>query len=227
VALTIDIDNLKYSYHKGKNILDINGLHIKKEEKIFLYGPSGCGKTTLLGLISGILDIDKSSSSSIKILGFDFKQLNSSNKDKIRGQYIGNIFQNFNLIPYLNVRENIKLPFLLNKSLLFDLAFDVDKMINELASSLKIDKVLDNKVEELSMGQQQRVAAIRSLIISPMLILADEPTSSLDKENTNEFMQTLIKLSNKFKSTLIFVSHDNSLSEYFDRTINLAEINHA
>lgn len=218
---SLEFKKLKFSYNSRNNekkpILEINSFQVMKGEKVFLYGPSGCGKSTLLNLVAGVL---KPTEGSIRVLGHDFDLLSSSKKDQIRGEKIGYIFQSFNLIPYLSVRENILLPLWMNKK--EDSSKD---NLGGILKSLNIEELQDSEVINLSIGQQQRVAAARALVGDPQLVIADEPTSSLDKNNTLEFMNLLLKKWEEKKFTLLFVSHDETLADFFEKKISLEELN--
>lgn len=216
----ISLKNTKFSYVTNKLVINIDQLDINSGEKVFLYGPSGHGKSTLLNLTSGVLKAD---SGLVSVLGQDLTNLSQSKRDHLRGEKIGYIFQIFNLIPYLTVKENIVLPCLINKK---RGSADVNKQAEELIDSLGMREHINKKVTDLSIGQQQRVAAARALIGNPEIIIADEPTSALDEKNTKEFMSLLMKEWEKRKFTLLFVSHDERLKSYFERSISLPEINH-
>ena len=219
----VTIKNLKYSYKKEHNILDIETLEISEGDRLFLYGPSGCGKTTLLSILAGILPAHDGS---VKIFNQEFINLKPSTRDQIRGTQMGYIFQMFNLIPYLNVKDNILLPCKISPLRRKNLSLDeLKEKCNELAHNLKIGNILHKKVTEISIGQQQRVAAARALIGFPKLIIADEPTSSLDSENREQFLQNLFTQCEAQKTTLIFVSHDKDLKKFFSHHISLPEIN--
>ena len=191
-------------------------------EKVFIYGPSGSGKTTLLNLIAGILI---SQSGSLVILDKNIMALPSGARDSFRGDHIGFVFQSFNLIPYLTIYENILLPLKSSTKRLANAGDNVDGEIKRLADHLEMEKFLNKRVSQLSIGQQQRVAVARSLIGNPQIIIADEPTSSLDEDIANRFMQLLLAEHEKKQFTLLFVSHDKRLARFFDREIALAEIN--
>ena len=217
----ISLKNCLFSYNKNsKLVINIDQLDIESGEKVFLYGPSGHGKSTLLNLTAGVL---KANSGTVEVLGKDLTKIGQSDRDHLRGEKIGYIFQIFNLIPYLTVKENIVLPCLINKKRSND---DFHKQAEELVDSLGLREHIDKKVTDLSIGQQQRVAAARALIGNPEMIIADEPTSALDEKNTKEFMELLMKVWEKKKFTLVFVSHDERLKSYFTRSISLPEINH-
>ena len=217
----ISLKKCLFSYdNTNKLVINIDQLDIETGEKVFLYGPSGHGKSTLLNLTAGVL---KANSGSVEVLGHELTQISQSKRDHLRGEKIGYIFQIFNLIPYLTVKENIVLPCLINKKRSDS---DFHKQAEELIDSLGLRDYTDKKVTDLSIGQQQRVAAARALIGNPQMIIADEPTSALDEKNTREFMQLLMSVWEIKKFTLIFVSHDERLKSYFSRSISLPEINH-
>ncbi|MCG9598803.1 ABC transporter ATP-binding protein [Vibrio sp. Isolate25] len=203
--------------------LDINQLSITAGEHLFIKGPSGCGKSTLLGLLTGI---NTASSGQLRVLGQDLNQMKGSQRDKFRADHIGYIFQQFNLLPYLNVIENVILPcqFSAQRKSQVDtsLVEDATRLLEKLHLPAHL---LDKPVVELSIGQQQRVAAARALIGKPALIIADEPTSSLDYDNRTAFIELLLEQVNQAQSTLLFVSHDPTLESLFDRTLNLNELN--
>ena len=217
----ISLKKCLFSYNQStKLVINIDQLDIINGERIFLYGPSGHGKSTLLNLIAGVL---KSNSGEVSVLGHDLTSMSQSKRDHLRGEKIGYIFQIFNLIPYLTVKENITLPCLINKKRSSE---DYDIQAEELIDSLGLRDYIHTKVTDLSIGQQQRVAAARALIGNPEIIIADEPTSALDENNTLEFMKLLMRMWEKKKFTLLFVSHDERLKSYFSRAISLPEINH-
>ncbi len=218
---SIFVSDLKFSYpNTQKLVLSINRLEISEGEKIFLYGPSGHGKSTLLNILAGVLEVKEGT---IQVLGKNLPELSQSARDHLRGENIGYIFQIFNLIPYLNIKENILLPVMINKKRAGNI--DYSQQADELISTLGLSEYAHQKVTDLSIGQQQRVAAARALIGNPKIIIADEPTSSLDEKNTEEFMKLLLANWEIRKFTLIFVSHDTRLKKYFEKTISLPEIN--
>lgn len=221
----IHLKNLKFSYRSKKNlpaplVLNIDELKILSGEKVFLYGPSGYGKSTLLNIMAGVLEV---TDGNVEVLNTNLHKISQSARDHLRGENIGYIFQIFNLIPYLNIKENIILPCLINKKRAQNIDFHTQA--DELIEILGLTEHALKNVTDLSIGQQQRVAAARALIGNPQIIIADEPTSSLDEKNTEEFMNLLLSEWNKRKFTLIFVSHDTSLKKYFPRTISLPDIN--
>jgi putative ABC transport system ATP-binding protein len=218
----IELKNITFSYEKNNPILNIPSLNIKYGEKIFIYGPSGSGKSTLLNLLAGIT---RATSGSIEILSKNFDTLSIGAKDRFRGDHIGFIFQSFNLISYLTIYENILLPLKASPKKNSRIQTNIYSEIERISSRLDIKHLLNKRVTELSVGQQQRVAVARALIGDSELIIADEPTSSLDEDVTNNFMKLLIEEQKKRNFTLIFVSHDRRLSTFFDKEISLSELN--
>lgn len=215
---------LTFSYGNGPNVLDIPEMTVRSGERVFLHGPSGSGKTTLLGLVAGVL---KPSPGSLEVLGKDVGGLSSPARDHLRASHIGYVFQMFNLIPYLNVRDNIALPVRINTERRKRLGAPIDEAVTEAATHLGIEHLLGEKVTRLSVGQQQRVAAARAILGSPELIIADEPTSALDADRRHAFLELLFRSVEDAGSTLLFVSHDMGLADQFDRPLSLPELNRA
>jgi putative ABC transport system ATP-binding protein len=214
----ISLKQVQFAYEKTP-VLDIEQLEIEANTSVFIHGPSGSGKTTLLNLLTGVLLVDQGQ---LSVNGFEYKNFSQGKRDKYRGKNIGYIFQQFNLIDYLSVRENILLPLKLNK---IEKKKNPTDQLKRLAQVLKIDQFLESMPSHLSIGQQQRVAVARALMIEPELIIADEPTSSLDDEVTEDFMDLLMELKKEHQFTLIFVSHDKRLERYFDSSLRLDELN--
>ena len=208
-------------------LLDIPAFQAERGEKVFIKGPSGSGKSTLLGLLGGVL---LPQSGDVRILGSRLNGLNSRHRDAFRATHIGFIFQMFNLLPYLSLVENVLLPCQFsaqrkrNAQRAGGLISEARRLLVELG--LEID--LESKsATELSVGQQQRVAVARALIGSPELLIADEPTSALDADAQEAFLSLLFKEADAASTTVIFVSHNAALASLFDRTIELADMNHA
>tara|TARA_B110001454_G_scaffold219204_1_gene252233 strand:+ start:49544 stop:50248 length:705 start_codon:yes stop_codon:yes gene_type:complete len=222
----LSLNQLKFSYpNSERGRLDIEHFQVNVGEKIFLFGPSGSGKTTFLEILAGVLT---PASGSIKLGGTELTQLSSTQRDAFRADNIGYIFQSFNLIPYLSVIENIALPLNLSPERRKLVPKDQElQKIQEMAKRLGILELLSHKTGELSVGQQQRVAAARSLIGHPKLILADEPTSALDFDHREKFLSLIFEICKEQSISLIFVSHDRSLQGLFDRVVALADINKA
>ena len=224
----LDIKNVCFRWkNSGSLLLNLPEFKIEKHEHVFLQGPSGSGKSTLLALVGGIL---VSESGTLKVLGQDIKNFTRSGRDSFRVDHLGFIFQLFNLLPYLSIEENVMLP-LSFSSIRAKRAgrtkIDQFKEAKRLLKALALEKQLEEKspVTELSVGQQQRVAAARALIGNPELIIADEPTSALDADLRHSFLELLFGECKKAGSTLLFVSHDSTLSDLFSRKISMDEIN--
>ncbi|CAH9059076.1 putative ABC transporter ATP-binding protein [Pseudoalteromonas holothuriae] len=223
----IEINDLLYTWQKQTQpTLTIKHLHIARGEKLFLHGPSGSGKSTLLGLLAGINPIQQGE---INILGQSLTKLSNAKRDRFRADHIGTIFQNFNLLPYLNPLENVMLGCEFS-SLRTKQAQQESGSIKTQASNLLTalglkPQHLISSVANLSIGQQQRVAAARAFIGRPEVIIADEPTSSLDTDTREAFIKTLFTQAEKYQATIIFVSHDNGLASLFDRKVSLQSIN--
>jgi len=226
----LKVENLRFRWPSGqRDVVDIPELSIQKGERVFIKGESGSGKTTLLSLLGGINLPD---SGLINILGTDISQLKQSRRDQFRADHIGFVFQLFNLIPYLSVIENITLACAFSsrrKEKALSKSRTLEDEAHRLLSHLQLqDRCLLNKpVSELSVGQQQRVAAARALIGSPELIIADEPTSALDADTREHFLNLLLSECELSGSTVLFVSHDQALENAFDHSIHLSTLNRA
>jgi len=226
----IQIADLRFAWKKqAKPVLEIASLQIHREERVFLRGPSGSGKSTLLNLLAGVA---LPQSGVLKVLGQDMTVLGSAQRDHFRADHIGFIFQMFNLIPYLSVVENVTLPCRFSGKRRHKVLAQGDSLEHEAIRLLDhldmahVD-VLHEPVSELSVGQQQRVAAARALIGAPELVIADEPTSSLDADRRSAFIDLLFRECDSANATLIFVSHDNTLQAPFERTIEFDQLNRA
>jgi putative ABC transport system ATP-binding protein len=222
MSAAIEINDLKFAYGAHPPVLDIKTLSISQGERVFIYGPSGCGKTTLLGLIAGVLDLQDGA---LSLLGNKMETKTHIEKDQFRGAHMGYIFQMFNLIPYLNAFENIVLPCKLTPERQKRLHGDMKSDVEQIAKRLGITQILDRRVTDLSVGQQQRVAAARALLGHPEIIIADEPTSALDADHRKSFLNVLLDQAKASQATVLFVSHDRELSKFFDRSISIPEIN--
>ena len=210
-------------------VLALAALTIGKGERVFIEGPSGSGKSTLLSLLAGVTVPQQGE---VRVLGQRLDRLGSVQRDHFRALHIGYIFQMFNLIPYLSMVDNVVLPCRFSKAR-HDKALQRSQSLE--AEAMRLLEHLDmaqadlmhRSVTALSVGQQQRVAAARALMGAPELLIADEPTSSLDADRREAFVRLLFKECEQSGSTLVFVSHDASLEGLFDRTIRLAELNTA
>ncbi|MGF1700712.1 ATP-binding cassette domain-containing protein [Photobacterium makurazakiensis] len=221
---TIELSALIFRWpNQTKNLLDIPSLTIKKGEKVFIKGPSGSGKSSLLSLLAGI---SQPTEGIVELLQQPFSQLKSTQRDQFRADNIGYIFQMFNLLPYLSVIDNVLLPCRFSKQRSKQINGHLHAEAKRLLSQLQLpDECLQRPISELSIGQQQRVAAARALIGSPQLLIADEPTSALDHDNREAFIKLLMDECSRTDITLLFVSHDETLEVLFDRSISLNKIN--
>ena len=225
MSLAIEIRRLRFRYLRGPLVLDIPELALERGERAFLFGPSGSGKTTLLGVLAGVLEANEGE---VSVLGENLASLSGAQRDAFRAEHIGYVFQMFNLIPYLSVLDNIALPARMNAGRRARLdGAGVKETAALLADHLQIGDLLKKPVTELSVGQQQRVAACRALIGAPQLIVADEPTSSLDFDRREAFLKLLFRECERAGATLVFVSHDRTLEGMFSRIISLPDINKA
>lgn len=210
-------ENLSKTYGSGENLVraidDVN-LKIEKGEFIAIVGPSGSGKSTLLHLLGGV---DNPSSGKIFIDGNDISKYSSKELALFRRRKVGLIYQFYNLIPNLTVRHNIELPLKLDKRKINEEVF-----LNTVRK-LGIENKLDSFPSELSGGQQQRVAIARSLIYSPSLVLADEPTGNLDRENSREIIEILKYFNRTLKQTIIVITHDESIALEAERVITIVD----
>ena len=221
-AETIRLDSVRFYWSKNKDFkIFIPELKISEGEKVLLLGESGSGKTTLLSLVSGFLS---PISGDIYLNEKNINSLSARSRDQYRSDNIGIIFQQFNLLPYANVIDNIILPLYFSKVRASKIINQKETAIN-LCKSLRLpDTVTRMQANNLSVGQQQRVAVARALIGNPSLVIADEPTSSLDSDAQNIFLDLMFAQIEKNNSSLLMVSHDTSLSSYFDRVIDINEI---
>lgn len=213
----LEVKNVTKYYGKKDNLvkaLDGVDLTVEEGEFIAITGASGSGKSTLLHCIGSV---DIPTSGSILINGEDIHKLNDEKQSKMRRSKIGLIYQFYNLIPTLNVEENIVLPSDLDKR-----AID-KKYYNELIELLGLKDRLKHLPSELSGGQQQRVAIARALINRPALLLADEPTGNLDSKNSIEIMELLVSANKKYNQTIIMVTHDMNLAKYAKRIISIED----
>ena len=223
MADSIWMQDVIFGYVPGRDVLHISNFRVSAGKRIFLFGPSGSGKTTLLGMVTGILS---PRSGRCEVLGAEMTALSPGGRDTLRGSRMGYIFQNLNLIPYLSVRENIELPCRIHAARRSRiLSATLHEETNRIARRLEIESVLDRGVNKLSTGQQQRVAIARAVIGRPELVIADEPTSALDTDRRDRFLELLFEVCDEAGSTLLFVSHDRSLSARFEEEIAIDQIN--
>jgi putative ABC transport system ATP-binding protein len=223
----IQLADLQFTWPRQRlPVLDIAGLAVAPGERIFIHGPSGSGKSTLLGLLGGVLVPQRGA---VRVLGVELNRLAASLRDRFRADHIGFLFQLFNLVPYLSVIENVVLPSRFSGRRRSE-ATRTDKSVRDeavrLLEHLDIEPaLLGRRVTELSVGQQQRVAAARALLGRPEIVVADEPTSALDADRQSAFLRLLLQECSEAGTTLLFVSHDRRLATHFTREIALAELN--
>jgi putative ABC transport system ATP-binding protein len=225
----IQLSNLGFAWPGQPELLDIDTFTLQRGESLFLKGPSGSGKTTLLGLLGGV---QKPNRGSIQLLDQDLSKLSAGARDRFRVDHTGYIFQQFNLLPFLSVRENVELPCHFSKlrtGRAVQRHGSVATATRSLLAHLGLHQpeLLERRAGDLSIGQQQRVAAARALIGQPELVIADEPTSALDADAREAFLELLFAECREAGSSLLFVSHDQSLARLFDRSLSLAELNKA
>ena len=223
MSAAVELDGVRFAWPgAAHDCLSIARLHIAAGERVFLHGPSGSGKTTLLSLVGGVVP---ARSGRVVVHGQDLAALGSAARDRFRADHIGFIFQQFNLIPYLSAADNIQLPCRFSPHRAAR-AGDVAGTMAHLAAQLDLaPELLARPAAELSVGQQQRVAAARALIGRPELVVADEPTSALDADRQAAFLRLLLAECAEAGSALLFVSHDLRLAAHFDRQLTLAELN--
>jgi putative ABC transport system ATP-binding protein len=222
----IDIEGLRFAWKSGPQVLDIDAFRVEAGERVFLRGPSGSGKSTLLGLIAGVL---QPQAGRISVLGEDMSKLPAARRDRLRADRMGVIFQMFNLVPYLSVTGNVLLPLRFSPARRKAAGNDPQAEARRLLARLGLtdESLLERRVSDLSVGQQQRVAAARALIGSPSLVIADEPTSALDADARDRFITLLSEEVERSGASLLFVSHDASLAGLFTRAADLTAMNKA
>ena len=215
--LILDIEKLRFAWNKQGPSMSVAQLQVARGERVFLQGASGSGKSTLLNLIGGVA---VAQAGQLKVLGQDLTKMSAKQRDGFRAEHLGLIFQQFNLIPYLSGLENVLLTGRFSKPRKVT-AEEAEQSLAELG----IDASLAAKpVTDLSIGQQQRVAAARALSGNPELIIADEPTSALDSDTRDTYLALLFEQCQNHGSSLLFVSHDQSLAERFDRIVKVTDI---
>ncbi len=214
----ISINNLDFQYSEGDFRLTIPEFRIKKSEKVAIIGPSGSGKTTLLNLIAGIVTPLKGT---VSIGNVDVSRLNDNARRDFRSSKIGFVFQDFELIDYLNVMDNILHIYRITGALTFN--GNTKARTYALADQMGIGDKLKRHPNDLSQGEKQRTAICRALLPRPSLILADEATGNLDPENKTRILDLLFRSVEDHDATLLAVTHDHELLKRFDRVIDFKE----
>jgi putative ABC transport system ATP-binding protein len=214
----VEIDDLEFRYESDGFGLRISNLRIAAGETIALVGPSGCGKTTLLNLLAGIVTPGQGT---IRIEGRELTLLDDAARRAFRIASVGMVFQEFELLDYLNVEENILLPFFLNSAQ--RLARKSRSDVAELAESLGLKPLLARSIDRLSHGERQRVAIGRALIANPIMLLADEPTGNLDPSTRDRIVDLLFEHAAARQATLVMATHDHNLIERFDGVLDFSQ----
>ncbi|WP_313435940.1 ATP-binding cassette domain-containing protein [Stenotrophomonas sp.] len=223
-APVIALDEVRFGYG-DRCVLDIPQLRIDAGSSVLLRGASGSGKSTLLGLLAGVLSPEQGR---VDVAGTALHTVKPAARDRFRADQLGVIFQQFNLLPFLSVRDNVALGLRFSPLRSARAGRPVDNEIRRLLQALQLDPALmPRRAGTLSVGQQQRVAAARALIGGPAVLLADEPTSALDRQAATAFLQLMAAQCAAAGTTAVVVSHDESLQPLFDRVVHLQDINHA
>ena len=212
----IELSHIDFEYRQSDFRLQFDSIKADSKKDVALIGPSGCGKTTLMSLIAGILP---SQSGKILINNAEINSLTDKQRRLFRIQNIGFVFQDFALLEYLNLYENILHPYRINSALTLDAL--VKKRAGDLAERVGISKRLKNYPGQTSVGEQQRCAIARALLNEPSVILADEPTGNLDPKNKRAILEILLQYVQDHEATLLVATHDYDLLESFDETIIL------
>jgi putative ABC transport system ATP-binding protein len=224
----IELQDLGFAWPGQDELLDLPALRLDAGESLFLRGPSGSGKTTLLGLLGGV---QLPGRGSVRLLGQDLAQLRQGARDRFRVDHTGYIFQQFNLLPFLSVLDNVLLPCRfspLRATRARQRQGSLEQAAHTLLGHLGLPSELwSRRADALSIGQQQRVAAARALVGQPELVIADEPTSALDADAREAFLRLLFDECQASGAGLLFVSHDQSLAPLFDRAASLTDLNRA
>jgi putative ABC transport system ATP-binding protein len=228
-APLVEVQGLRFAWPGSTSpLLEIDALRLAAGERLFLQGESGSGKSTLLSLLAGVL---LPQAGRVSLLGSDWRALPASGRDRHRADHIGLVFQQFNLLGYLPVIDNVLLPCRFSAKRKQRASQGADSLTQAavvLLEHLDIDPSLHRRpAGQLSVGQQQRVAAARALMGRPELIIADEPTSSLDEGRQLAFLELLMRECAASGASLLFVSHDRRLMPRFDRSIDLMSVNRA
>ncbi len=223
----IALEGVQFGYG-ARRVLDVPRLWIEQGSSVLLRGISGGGKSTLLALLALLAGVLLPGEGRVEVAGHALQAMRGAARDRFRADHLGVIFQQFNLLPFLSVRDNIALGLRFSRLRSARISGPLNAEIARLLQALQLDPALmQRRAGTLSVGQQQRVAAARALIGRPALLLADEPTSALDREAATAFLQLMSAQCQAAGTTVLVVSHDDSLQPLFDRTIALSEINQA
>ena len=227
---TVELDHIRFAWRPGqRDVLDIARFEVAAGERVFIEGPSGSGKSTLFSLLGGV---SSPRQGTVRVLHAGISEMPARRRDRFRADHIGFVFQMFNLVPYLSVIDNVILPCRFSRrrrERASARSGAPEAEARRLLARLGLDREasLGRAVTDLSIGQQQRVAAARALIGGPELIIADEPTSALDEGTRERFLGLLSAQCDEAGASLLFASHDMRLGARFDRRVSLTELNRA
>ena len=213
----LEIEQLRKSYGTGENKVEVlKGIQlgVEKGKICVLLGPSGSGKSTLLNIVGGI---DTADSGSVTVAGEVMQSMNDRQLTEYRRKHLGYVFQAYNLVPVLNVYENIVLPVELDGDIVDQ------KFMDNVVMMLGLEDKLNNMPNNLSGGQQQRVAIARALITKPAIVLADEPTGNLDSKTSAEVLGLIKRTSAEFRQTVVMITHNNDIARLADRIVRIED----
>jgi putative ABC transport system ATP-binding protein len=218
----IQISQLTHAWPGQNPLFHMQELTVEQGRHLFIQGPSGCGKSTLLSLLAGVQAVQ---SGQCRVLGRDMTRLSAIERDRLRGEHMGVVFQQFNLLNYLDVKANVLVPttmFPSRASAATQTWGSPLKQAQALSQQLGLgEKLWHQPIHQLSVGQQQRVAAVRALMGAPQLVIADEPTSALDDAMQMEFLDLLLSTAEKQNASVVMVSHNARLAARFDQVFEM------
>ena len=215
----IEVRDLSFGYPRGGFALTVRELEFSEGERVAMVGPSGCGKTTLLHLLAGIL---VPTEGTVVVDGMRLSKLAQEDRQDFRALTMGLVFQEFELLEYLNVLDNILLPYRVSPALTLD--GDAQERAVELVEQVGLSEKMTSFPGQLSQGERQRVAVCRSLVTLPKVLFGDEPTANLDVDNRDHVMDTLFRYAEEQRAPLVVVTHDQELHGRFDTVLDVQEL---
>lgn len=218
-GMDVRVEAMRFAYPQGRFSLVLEALHVAAGERVAIVGPSGSGKTTLLNLVAGIVTPERGT---VRLGDTAINSLHDAARRSFRIQHIGFVFQDFSLLEYLNVLQNIFLPYRINPVLRLDPG--TVERARRAAEEMGLADKLDRPIQQLSQGERQRVALCRALVTEPRLLLADEPTGNLDPRTKQHAMEVLFAQQQQSGATLLMVTHDHGLLAGFDRVIDFSTL---